>query len=257
MISYRDVLTQFIRFSHETNEKMLFLLIDLCQSEYPLLAAIQNWQPALTYTLLFEKTPEEYIKEEGPLLLAIDIKNANHLEILEKICEVNFMNNRLLAFNSRYPYGTLEVHLRRAMQVRWGKKEGILRFYTPDMFDPVNMVLTNVQKNWLHQYMQRWFYVDDAGNWGIYQANYPSYEQTGLDVNGFVFTEEQYETLLLWADAYNFRRHYGVALDADEYGGERMLINQLYVLASQADAQLILSQEQRIQFFKDNLQKLI
>ena len=103
--------------------------------------------------------------------------------------------------------------------------------------------------------MQRWFYVDDAGKWDIYQANYPSYEQTELDVNGFVFTEEQYETLLLWADAYNFRRHYGVALDADEYGYERMLINQLFVLASQADAQFILSQEQRIQFFKYNLQK--
>lgn len=105
--------------------------------------------------------------------------------------------------------------------------------------------------------MQRWFYVDDAGKWGIYQANYPSYEHTELDVNGFVFTEEQYETLLLWADAYNFRRHYGVALDADEYGYERMLINQLFVLASQADAQFILSKEQRIHFFKDNLQKLI
>lgn len=123
MINYRNVQTQFLHFSHETKEKMLFLLIDLCQCEYPLLAAIQNRQLALTYTLDFKKIPEEYIKEEEPLLLAIDIKNANHPGILKKICGINFMNNRLLAFNSRYPYGTLEVHLRRAMLVRWKRRK--------------------------------------------------------------------------------------------------------------------------------------
>ena len=62
---------------------------------------------------------------------------------------------------------------------------------------------------------------------------------------------------MLWADAYNYRRNYGIALDADEYGGERMLINQLYVLAAEADTRLILSQEERVQFFRNNLQKII
>ncbi|WP_239324493.1 DUF4123 domain-containing protein [Snodgrassella gandavensis] len=257
MITYHDALAQFIKITNETDEKILYLIIDLCDCDYPLLAAIENWQPALQYCLLFEQTPEESIKEEGPLLLALDIDNENHLEILEKICEIIHMNNRLLAFNSRYPFGTLEEHLRRAMQVKWGKKEGLLRFYVPDMFDPVNMVLSDAQKNWLHQYMQRWCYVDNNGEWVIYHADYPPCEQNEFDVKGFVFTEKQYNTLLLWADVYNYRRNYGIALDADEYGGERMLINQLYVLATEADAKLILSQKQRVQFFSNNLQKII
>lgn len=257
MNTYRDVLAQFIDFTNETDEKTLFLIIDLCTCDYPLLAAIENWQPELQYSLLFEQTPESHIKEEGPLLLALDIRDENHREILEKICEITHMNNRLLAFNSNYPFGTLEVHLRRAMQVKWGKKEGLLRFYAPDMFDPVNMVLTNSQKNWLHQYMLRWFFVDDSGEWVIYQADYPQCDQNEFDVNGFVFTEKQYDTLLLWADAYNYRRNYGIALDAEEYGGERMLINQLYVLAAEADTRLILSQKERVQFFRNNLQKII
>jgi hypothetical protein len=256
MMTFRDVYAQFISFAHETDEKILYLIIDLCSCDYPLLAAIENWQPELQYCLLFEQTPEEHIKEEGPLLLTLDIRNENHLEILEKICEITHMDNRLLAFNSKYPFGTLEVHLRRAMQVKWDKKEGLLRFYAPDMFDPVNMVLSDAQKNWLHQYMQCWFYVDDTGEWVFYQADYPQCEQNEFDVNGFVFTEKQYDTLLLWADVYNYRRNYGIALDANEYGGERMLINQLYVLAVEADAKLILNQEQRMQFFGNNLQKI-
>jgi len=63
--------------------------------------------------------------------------------------------------------------------------------------------------------------------------------------------------LLLWADAYNYRRNYGIALDVEEYGGERMLINQLNVLAAESDTSLILSQEERIQFFRNNLQKIV
>lgn len=257
MVTYRDVFAQLVSFTNETDEKILYLIIDLCNCDYPLLAAIENWQPALPYCLLFEQTPEEQIKEDGPLLLALDTKNENHLEILEKICEITHMNNRLLAFNSSYPFGTLEEHLRRAMQVKWDKQEGLLRFYTPDMFDLVNMVLSETQKKWLHQYMQRWFYIDDHGEWIVYETDYPLSDQNEFNVNGFVFTEKQYDTLLLWADVYNYRRNYGAALDAEEYGGERMLINQLYALAAEADAKLILSEEQRVQFFSDNLQKII
>lgn len=94
-------------------------------------------------------------------------------------------------------------------------------FYTPDMFDLVNMVLSETQKKWLHQYMQRWFYIDGHDEWIVYQTDYPLSDQNEFNVNGFVITEKQYDALL-WADVYNYRRNYGVALDAEEYGGERI-----------------------------------
>lgn len=128
MVTYCDVLAQLVSFTNETDEKILYLIIDLCNCDYPLLAAIENWQPALSYCLLFAQIPEEQIKEEEALLLAFDTRNKNHLEILEKICEIIHMNNRLLAFNSSYPLGTLEEHLRCAVQVKWDKQENLLCF---------------------------------------------------------------------------------------------------------------------------------
>lgn len=256
MIDSKDVAEKFIRLTQKINQKKIFLLIDLCELSYPLLTTIQNWNPPLEYTLLFEKTPEVLIKEEGPLLLSLMFDNEKHNELLFKICDITHLDNRLIAFNSDKPFNVVAQHLRNALQIRWGDKEGILRYYAPDLFEAINLSLTDSQKEWFYQYILQWFFLNNLDQWVIIRSQENEKTSSGLTIQGFEFTEDQYNTLMLWAEIYTFLRHSGIVLNADKYGGKQCLLNQLYILSLKADECGIISNEQRINYYIKNLRSV-
>lgn len=236
-------------------EHRLFVLVDLCDLNAPLLTTVQQWEPSVPFWLLFEKTPEESIREEGPLLLQLDVHEPSQLTLLEKMCDCAFGDHRLLAFTSAENGEVLVPHLRQALQVRWGEEEGLLRYYTPDVFEAVNQVLTPLQRQWFHQYAQRWFWMSDGGEWHEYDGLAGDTEKLTLE-EGLVFTQQQHDDLLLWADVSVFMQRNGGHLKMDEYGGETMLLQQLHSLMRQAERAGIYSAPERFDFVLGSLQKL-
>ncbi|MDF7675598.1 DUF4123 domain-containing protein [Neisseriaceae bacterium ESL0693] len=251
----KELVQNMLKATESLGHEQLFLLIDLCDIQQPLLATIASWQPKQSYWLLFEQTPEASISEHGPLLLSLDIHNLSHIELLQKISQHCYNDNRLIGFNSTFPASTLVSHLRAAMQLSWhddtGEKKGLLRYYVPDLFEAVNNIFTPFQYNWFHQYTLQWFFMPDDGQWQIMPV-VPA-KQTQLSVSGLVFTDTQYHLLLLWSDAFRFYRKYKDILQSKYHDSQRVLLLKLYEIACRADKAGIYSQDKLEQYYFNEL----
>ncbi|MBP6115867.1 MAG: DUF4123 domain-containing protein [Neisseriaceae bacterium] len=248
-----DVATRCVALTEAAGTQQLYVLVDLCDFAFPLAEYVPNWRPLVQHSLLFTGTAEHAIREEGPLLLLIDIEEGNHLNLLTKITELTHLDNRLLAFNSHLNFDLMARHLQSALHVRWGEQEGLLRYYSPDVFAAIDFSLTSPQKAWLHQYVSQWFYLSAGGEWQWIRpepAPTPVTPQSGL-----VLSEAQYDMVLLWADVFIFLRQHGTALVAADYGGESALLQRLFGLAMQAEADGLLNQGERVQYFMAGLTK--
>lgn len=257
MIDAKFIADNFIRVTQESNKNELFIIVDLCQISYPLLVPIQKWNTPLDYALLFDETSEMPIKEEGPLLLSLQINNESHMDLLFKICEQTYMDNRLIGLNADKPFSKLTQHLRNALQVKWGEKEGVLRYYSPDLFEAIYSTLTKIQKQWFNQGILRWFFVNNFGEWVDVRPPQKESDLSDLAIKGFTFTEEQYDSVIVWADVHVFRHDLGSDIDAEKYGGEKNLLNQLYVLSLEADSNGISDNEKRARYYFTNLKEVI
>lgn len=254
---------ELIQFMLEATKRIghdqIFLLIDLCDIQLPLLPTIADWQPPLDYWLLFEQTPEASIREDGPLLLLLNINDLNHLALLEKIGQCCDNDNRLIGFNSIFPSKIIGPHLRTALQLRWqdeeGEQNGLLRYYTPDLFEAVNSVFNPSQYHWFHQYMLQWFFRPDGGECQLLSVAGLSQNQPESTISELVFTSEQYDLLLLWADVFAFYRNFRSQLQPEHYGGQRLLLLKLYAIACGAAEEKIYSQNELNQYFWQELQK--
>ncbi|WP_110973017.1 DUF4123 domain-containing protein [Pseudomonas huaxiensis] len=112
----------------------LDLLIDQANCQAPLLAGIQQFEPAMPWRMLFDALPESGAAHLGPLLVRIDLHQPLQRLWLEELIHELGDQSRLLALVSRWPFERLGTYLSQCLEVLNGGRGGVLRYYDPRLF---------------------------------------------------------------------------------------------------------------------------
>lgn len=127
----------------------------------PFLPGVKSIEPALPWYPLLTGLPEEGLKDQGPLLVRVDLIQPLQRFWLNNVIDHLQKHSRLLALASHWPFQTLAEYLSRCLEMRDGS--GLIRYYDPRLF-PLLLSTLQPQKQqlWLRPALF-WSWLDRDG----------------------------------------------------------------------------------------------
>lgn len=123
------------------------LLLDQAGWSKCAVPGLQQLSPKAPWFSLFTGMPEEKLLEQAPLLMRLDLTIWQHRAWLEELIEHGAFEARLMVLVSSMPFGELSHALQALLQMQWGERAGLLRFYDPRIFPVLmNSILTSEQR---------------------------------------------------------------------------------------------------------------
>jgi len=154
-------------FCTQLDSPHLDLLIDQAGCQERLLEGLRQFEPAISFQLLFEDMPESGIAHLGPLLVRIELAQPLHRFWLEELVDTFAMDSRLLALVSKWPFERLAGYLQQCLEAANGGAVGVLRFYDPRLFPLLfSHVLDPQQQQQLLHPALCWSWLDRDGQPG-------------------------------------------------------------------------------------------
>ncbi|WP_231568848.1 DUF4123 domain-containing protein [Pantoea rodasii] len=142
--------------------KNLYLIIDQAGMDLSIIPACNalsvEWQS------LWQGLPEESVLDDAPLLVCIELENAQQRQWIGDLSSEISNRNVLLALCSLWPIDLLANWLRKCIDARHESRPGILRFYDPRLFPLLAANLLNdEQKAQLHRPVMFWSWINRDG----------------------------------------------------------------------------------------------
>lgn len=147
------------------NLPYLDLLIDAAGLKYPLHQRLAALPRPPDQVRLFTDTREAAVAEYGPILLRVNLTDAEQQAWLMELLQAVHDDHRLLALLSEWPLELLGKHLRHFTQASWddGQQKGVLRFYDPWVFLGLAHNLDAQQCYQFHAAVVSWHWIDRSG----------------------------------------------------------------------------------------------
>ncbi|RAI65511.1 DUF4123 domain-containing protein [Pseudomonas fluorescens] len=212
---------------HEVN-----LLLDQANWSHCAVPGLQALGPKAPWFSLFTGMPEEKLLDQAPLLMRLDLTIWQHRAWLEELIEHGASEARLMVLVTSLRFEELSHALQALLQMQWGERVGLLRFYDPRIFpELMNSILTSEQRAEFLQVACCWGWLDreDQPQW---LPGTRLRKQSGIEVSPFVeLSDEQCARIMCIGEAQQL-------LTGGEFdhldGSREQRFNLLYSLILQA-----------------------
>lgn len=162
------------------------VLLDQAGWSHCAVPGLQALSPKAPWFSLFTDTPEEKLLDQAPLLMRLDLTVWQHRAWLEELIEHGASEARLMVVVSSMRFEELSHALQALLQVRWGDRSGLLRFYDPRIFPLLlNTILTHEQRAEFLQVASCWGWLDRDGQ-PQWRPGTRQRKQSGVEVSPFV-----------------------------------------------------------------------
>ncbi|MBD0681075.1 DUF4123 domain-containing protein [Pseudomonas sp. PSB11] len=168
------------------------LLLDQAAWSKRAVPGLQQLNPKAPWFSLFTGMPEEKLLDQAPLLMRLDLTIWQHRAWLEELIEHGASEARLMVVVSSLRFEELSHALQALLQMQWGERAGLLRFYDPRIFPVLmNSILTSEQRAEFLQVAHCWGWLDRDGQ-PQWRPGTRLKKQTGVEVSHFVkLSDEQ------------------------------------------------------------------
>jgi len=242
--------------------EQLYLLIDLANSQFPILNTLQLHSAQAPFTLLLEENHGREIAESGPALVQIHMANHAQKRLLRDLLHVleGEMRCILLVPAPHTTFRQLQARLYLATQVEHGEggeMRFMLRYYDPRCFMAVLNHLEQAAQKLLLEPVRQWHWLSrDSCPCQLEQpgdiAEWPDWPHPALHLS-----EPAISHLSAWHQAELWRQQYQLTPADLNQAGQEALMQLLVSAQLAADQACMFSEPDRVVFVRDYLSSSI
>ncbi|WP_312212401.1 DUF4123 domain-containing protein [Pseudescherichia sp.] len=176
------------------------VIIDQCGVNFSVIPALSGFSPAIKWQSLYQGLPEDIYPEDAPLLVRIELDDAQQVQWLYALaCEAS-ATAPLLVLGSSWPFDTLAKWLTQCIDVQHEGRSGIFRFWDTRLFSYLfTHVLNDEQQRQLHRPALFWSWLDRDEKPALLYGNgaKPTKNETCEKI---ILNDKQFENLMCLSD---------------------------------------------------------
>lgn len=180
------------------------VIIDQCAVDFSVLPALTTFSTSVMWQSLYHGLPEDIYPEDAPLLVRVNLSDAEHAQWLHNLAAEMMESAHLLICGSCWPFEQLAVWLRDCANAQHEGREGIFRFWDVRIFPFLfSHILDDEQQKQLLKPILFWTWLD-SDNQPSLQLGDGEIPEADESVIRIEFTDSQFEKLMCISDTKQF-----------------------------------------------------
>lgn len=183
------------------------VIIDQCAVDFSILPALTTFSNPMMWQSLYHGLPEDIYPEDAPVLVRVNLSDAEHAQWLHNLAAEMVESTPLLICGSCWSFEQLAVWLRDCANAQHEGREGIFRFWDTRIFPFLfSHILDDEQQKQLLKPVLFWTWLD-CDNQPSIQLGCGDTPESDESVGQIGFTDRQFEKLMCVSDARQFLRY--------------------------------------------------
>lgn len=177
------------------------MIIDQCGVNFSVIPALSGFSPAIKWQSLYQGLPENIYPDDAPLLVRIELEDAQQVQWLYALAREAVATAPLLVLGSSWRFEVLAEWLIRCIDAQHEGRAGIFRFWDTRIFSYLfTHVLSDEQQSQLHRPTLFWSWLDRDEATVLLEGNGAALGEEELSEQ-IIFTDNQFESLMCLCDA--------------------------------------------------------
>ena len=186
------------------------VIIDQCAVNFSVLPALTTFSNPMMWQSLYQGLPEDIYPEDAPVLVRVDLSDAEHVQWLNNLAAEMMESAPLLICGSCWPFEQLADWLRDCVAAQHEGREGIFRFWDTRIFPFLfsHILDAEQQKQLLIPVLfWTWLDCDYQSSIRLGSGEIPESDKSVVQLE---FTDSQFEKLMCVSDTSQFLRYESV-----------------------------------------------
>lgn len=180
------------------------VIIDQCAVDFSVLPALTTFSNPIRWQSLYHGLPEDIYPEDAPVLVRVNLSDAEHAQWLQNLAAEMMESAPLLICGSCWSFEQLAVWLRDCANAQHEGREGIFRFWDTRIFPFLfSHILDDEQQKQLLKPILFWTWLDGDNQPSI-QLGSGEIPESDKSVIQIEFTDSQFEKLMCISDTRQF-----------------------------------------------------
>lgn len=180
------------------------VIIDQCAVDFSVLPALTTFSHPMMWQSLYYGLPEDIYPEDAPVLVRVNLSDAEHAQWLHNLAAEMMESAPLLICGSCWSFEKLAVWLRDCANAHHEGREGIFRFWDTRIFPFLfSHILDDEQQKQLLKPILFWTWLDGDNQPSIQlgSGEIPYSDESVIPIE---FTDSQFEKLMCVSDTRQF-----------------------------------------------------
>ncbi len=180
------------------------VIIDQCAVDFCVLPALATFSNPIMWQSLYHGLPEDIYPEDAPVLVRVNLSDAEHVQWLHNLAAEIMESAPLLICGSSWAFEHLADWLRDCVNAQHEGREGIFRFWDTRIFPFLfSHILDDKQQQQLQKPVLFWTWLDCDYQPSILLGN-GEIPETDESVVQIEFSDRQFEKLMCVSDTRQF-----------------------------------------------------
>ena len=183
------------------------VIVDQCAVDFSVLPALASFNFPVRWQSLYLGMPENSYPEDAPVLMRLDLTNAESMLWLHNLAAEMRLSAPLLVCGSTWPFEQLSQWLRECADARHEGREGIFRFWDTRIFP---FLFSNILDDEQQRQLQKpaifwsWLDCDSQPVLRLGEGTTAELDQSAIRID---LSDSQFEKLMCVSDARQFLRY--------------------------------------------------
>ncbi len=180
------------------------VIIDQCAVDFCVLPALTTFSNSMMWQSLYHELPEDIYPEDAPVLVRVNLSDAEHVQWLNNLAAEMMESAPLLICGSPWSFEQLADWLRDCINAQHEGREGIFRFWDTRIFPFLfSHILDDEQQKQLQKPVLFWTWLDCDYLPSILlgSGEIPEPDESVVPIE---FTDRQFEKLMCVSDTRQF-----------------------------------------------------